>query len=57
MDDKKAVKILMRLLDKHELNNEERKAVKAAIGILSWTTLAKSRMKENKKKLDKSMQW
>lgn len=52
MDDKKAAEILIKLLKKNELDDEEKEAVKNAIGILSWTSLAKSRIKEQKKKID-----
>lgn len=57
MDDKKAAGILMRLMEKYALEDEEKEAIKEAIGILSWTTLAKSRLKARKDKLDKSVVW
>ncbi len=44
MDDKKAVTILLKLLNKNLLN-EEKEALRAAIGVLSWTSLSKSRLK------------
>jgi hypothetical protein len=50
MDDKKAMEILLSLLKKALLNQEEREAVEAAIGILSWTVLSKSRIKAQKEK-------
>jgi len=59
MDDKKAAEILMELLKKYPLNNEEKEAIESAIGLFSWTSLAKSRMnslkKKQKDKLDKSI--
>jgi len=45
MQDKEAAKILMRMGDKHALSDEEKEAVSAAIGILSWTALGQSRIK------------
>lgn len=53
MDDKKAAAILMGLLEKYSLDEEEKEAIKSAIGILSWTSLAQSRMKNLKEKRDK----
>ena len=57
MDDKKAAAILMGLLDNPALSGKEKEAVKAAIGILSWTSLSQSRIKARKAKLDKSTKW
>ena len=57
MDDKKIAIILMGFLEKYPLNDEERKAIKSAIGILSWASLAESRIKNKKDKLDKSAKW
>lgn len=45
MDHKKAIDILISLLDKYSLNAEEKEAVKTAIGVLGWTTLSKSKIK------------
>ncbi|KKR21731.1 MAG: hypothetical protein UT50_C0004G0034 [Candidatus Moranbacteria bacterium GW2011_GWA2_39_41] len=45
MQDKEAIEILMRMGDKHALSDEEKEAVSAAIGILSWTALGQSRIK------------
>ena len=50
MDHKQAIEILTRMLDKHRLGEEEKKAVLTAIGVLSWTTLAQSRLKSKKAK-------
>jgi len=59
MDDKKSAKILIELLEKYKLTNKEKEAVKSAIGILSWTSLAKSRMNslksKQKNKLDEAL--
>jgi hypothetical protein len=57
MDDKEAAAILINLLSKKLLNAEETKAVKSAIGILSWISLAKSRLKALKNKKEKSVEW
>lgn len=57
MEDKKAAAILMKLLQKDLLNAEEKEAVSAAIGILSWTSLSQSRIKKLKAKKDKSAKW
>ena len=57
MDDKKAAEILIKLLEKKLLSDEEKEAVKSAIGILSWTSLSKSRIKAIKNKKEKSAEW
>ncbi len=57
MDDKKAATILLSLLDKRSLDNEEREAIKTAVGILSWTCLSKSRIKALKDKREKDAKW
>lgn len=57
MDDKKAVNILIKLLEKDLLSAEEKEAVSAAIGILSWTSLSESRIKNLKNKRDKIAKW
>jgi hypothetical protein len=54
MEDKKAAEILIGLLKKNPLTGDEKEAVENAIGILSWTSLAQSRLKNKKEKLDKS---
>ena len=45
MEYKEAADILISLLDKHPLDAEEKEAVKTAIGVLGWATLAKSKIK------------
>jgi hypothetical protein len=61
MDDKRAAKILMGLLDKYSLEGDEKDAVDSAIGLLSWVSLSQSRIKARKKalekKFDKSTGW
>jgi len=57
MEYQKAITILKSLLDRHLLNAEEKEAVMTAIGILSWGSLSKSRIKAQKAKRDKSTEW
>jgi hypothetical protein len=57
MEYEKAIAILKRLPDKHSLDSEEKEAVAAAIGLLSLGVLAKSKIKEQKAKRDKSTEW
>lgn len=57
MDDKKAIEILLRLLDKYPLDNEEKEAVHSAVGVLSWTSLSQSRIRVKKAKKEKSAKW
>lgn len=55
MDDKKAISVLMKLLDKKILNKEESEAISSAIGLFSWTSLSQSRMKKLKAKQDEKL--
>jgi hypothetical protein len=57
MEYQKAIDILLKLLDKHPLDTEEKEAVKTAIGVLGWGSLSKSRMKGLKAKRDQSTKW
>ena len=57
MEYQKAIAILTSLLDKHSLDAEEKEAVMTAIGVLSWGSLAKSKIKAQKAKRDKSAEW
>ena len=57
MEYQKAVAILRSLLDKHSLDAEEKEAVLTAIGVLSWGSLSKSKIKAQKAKRDKSTEW
>lgn len=57
MEYQKAVTILKSLLGKYPLDTEEKEAVMTAIGILSWGSLAKSKLKARKAKRDKSTEW
>ncbi len=57
MEYQKAVAILKSLLDNRSLNAEEKEAVLTAIGVLSWGSLSKSKIKAQKAKRDKSTEW
>jgi len=57
MEYQKALTILKNMIDKHSLDTEEREAVMTAIGVLSWGSLSKSKLKAQKAKRDKSTQW
>jgi hypothetical protein len=57
MEYAKAIEVLKKLLNRHPLDAEEKEAVMTAIGILSWGSLSKSKMKAQKAKRDKSTEW
>jgi hypothetical protein len=57
MEYEKAIAILKSLLDRHSLDAEEKEAVLTAIGVLSWGSLSKSKIKAQKAKRDKSTEW
>ena len=57
MDDKKAVNILISLLEKYPFSLKEKEALKEAIGILSWSSLAQSRITAKKTKQVKDASW
>jgi hypothetical protein len=57
MEYQKTIVILKSLLDRHPLDAEEKEAVMTAIGVLSWASLSKSRIKALKAKRDKSAKW
>jgi len=61
MEYKKAVAILMSLLDKRSLDEKEKEAVLTAIGVLDLASLAKSsikrKIKAQKAKWEKSTEW
>lgn len=50
MEDKHAITVLLQLEKKYPLSEEEKEALSNAIGILSWSSLAESRMKNRKDK-------
>jgi hypothetical protein len=57
MEDQKAIDVLTRLMNKDILDPEEKEAVSTAMGLLSWTKLAKSRIKTQQNKSNKSTEW
>ena len=57
MEYEKAITILTGLLKKHPLDADEKEAIITAIGLLSLGSLAKSKLKAQKAKRDKSTQW
>lgn len=56
MNDKHAATILLALIEKQILTPEEEEAVRSAIGVLSWTSLAEGRMNAIKKKRERDAQ-
>jgi len=57
MEIDKAIAVLKNLLEKHPLSAEEKEAVMTAIGMLSWGSLGKSRIKAQKARREKSREW
>jgi len=57
MEYQEAIAILKSMLDRHSLDSEEKQAVLTAIGVLSWGSLSKSKIKALKAKRDKSTEW
>ncbi len=45
------------LMEKHPLDEKEKEAVMAAIGVLSWGGLYESKLKARKAKRDKNAEW
>ena len=54
MDYQEAIVVLQKLLEKHSLDAEEEEAITVAIGMLSWAVLAKSKLKAQKARREKS---
>lgn len=50
MDHKTAIEILLKLAQKQVLGDEEKEAVMTAVGVLGWTSLAQSRLKNSNKR-------
>ena len=57
MKDKEAVNILTKMLGRYSFSTEEKEAIAAAIGVLSWTSLADSKIKERKAKRERNIEW
>ena len=53
MEDKEAVSILIHMLQKPGLSENEIEALQTAIGLLGWTKLIEGKMKQIKKNRDK----
>ena len=45
MEDKEAIEILMRMLERGSLSSEEKAAIETAVGALGWTKLGAQRIK------------
>ena len=57
MEDKEAIAVLLKLLDKPSLSAKEKEAISSAIGVLSWTALAGNRAKVRRAKREKEIKW
>jgi hypothetical protein len=57
MEYEKAITVLTGLLKKYPLEADEKEAIITAIGLLSLGSLAKSKLKAQKAKRDKSTEW
>ena len=57
MEYEKAITVLTGLLKKRPLDADEKEAIITAIGLLSLGSLAKSKLKAQKAKRDKSTEW
>ncbi len=61
MESKKAIAVLISMLEKYSFGAEEKEAVLAAIGVLDCASLAEKRMegiiRAKKTKRDKSLEW
>jgi hypothetical protein len=55
MDDREAIEILKKMMDRGSLKENEREAIRTAIGMLSWSKLIEPRMKSIKKSREKRM--
>ena len=53
MEDKEAIEVLKRLLEKYPLDESEKEAIREAIGILGWSKLSEGWMQRMKKARDK----
>ena len=56
MNDKKAIELLTAMLTKYPLTDEEKEAVREAIGILAWTKLMEGSKKSMKRARDKRLE-
>lgn len=56
MEDKEAVKILLEMIEKYPLTEEEKEAISAGAGVLAWTSLSQSQIKARKAKKAKEIE-
>ena len=56
MNDKQAIEVLKKILEKYPLTEEEKEGVRSAIGILAWTKLIDGWKDQKKKARDRKMQ-
>lgn len=52
MEHKEAADILIKMIKSKKLGDQEKEAINIGIGVLAWTSLAKSRTKNLKAKKD-----
>ena len=45
------------MLEKESLTDKEKEAITTAMGMLSWTSLARSSLKARKAKRDRNLEW
>ena len=57
MEYQKAIAILKNMLEKQPLDADEKEALMTAIGLLSLGEMAKSKIRAQKAKRDKSAEW
>jgi hypothetical protein len=55
MEDSEAVKILIAMLKKYPLNDEEKEAMKTAVGLMGWTKLVEGFNDRRKAARDKKL--
>ncbi|MFZ2886589.1 MAG: hypothetical protein WA021_02080 [Minisyncoccia bacterium] len=55
MDEKKVIAVLTNLLKTHELSDDEKEALRTAIGTLAWTKLAEGYIEGRKKARDRKL--
>ena len=56
MDEKKVIEILTNLLKTHALSDDEKEALRTAIGTLAWTKLSEGYIENRKKARDRKLQ-
>jgi len=56
MEDSEAVKILIAMLKKYPFSDEEKEAMKTAVGLMGWTKLVEGYVENRKKARDRKLQ-